>query len=880
MTNTPAWRRYLTFWRSSVSQDVDEELTLHVRLRVHELVARGMSEDDARRAVVARLGDLDAARRECIELGHARERQARNAGIVEAFRSDIRYAFRSLRRAPAWTSVALLTIGLGVGASAAVMSVADALLLRPVGYPSALRVMTVRRELTMGDARVYGPISPETVDAWRRGAHTIETLSALFARSVEWGDPNEDVRLNGAWVDTGFFSFAGVHALIGRTFSPEERVANGRPAIILSETLWRREFGSSNDILGRIVQVDGASHVIVGVAPASLSLPDVNASTPDLWLPLVAGAQKIQTVVVRARAGESAPSVEKDLDRVASNADAGALPAGSTAAIRVNRPGDTLRFRSALLMLSGAVALLFLVACSNVANLLLARSAVRRVELAVRQALGAHRSRLVRQLVTESLVVSLFGAALAVAVGWLALRLIGRVHPPKLVALSRVAPGFTIVGIVAALAIATGVVVGMLVGARVSGGHDLSEALRTGSQGSQRGGARLRGALVVGELALSSTLLVGALLLVRGVISLQRTDLGFDARDLFGVTFSARGPELQSIAQRRAFIAELRSRARAVPGLVGATVAVAPPHRVPYFIGVPETPDRPAEANAPNIAGPSNGVDADYFSALGIRFLAGRTFDPGALGRNEVIVSATLARSLWPGATPTAVLGRRFRFANSPTDTPDPWNVVVGVTADAVSGDLLQDRGEPAMFTPLGQENRISLVARVNDRRAMESLRALGKAMHPSSPPSVSSVEQGFADALAVPKFTMAVLATFAALGIVLAAIGLYGVIAYTVAQRTREIGIRMTLGATRGTIAGMVVQDGLRLALLGIALGIVGAATGSRVLENSLYGVPRADPLAFGAGVILVLIISVLACVVPMLRATAVDPVLAVRAE
>ena len=868
----PAWRRYLRFWGSNVADDVDDELRFHIEMRVSEYIARGLSPDDARRAALLRVGSIAAARDECLVIGRERERHARGADLLSSIAADIGFALRALRRAPGWTAVAVLTIALGIGASTAVFSVVDRLLVRPIAYPGAARMLIVERDISVGpEAHVLAAPAAEAIRAWRRSAHSIEAVEGYARRElrVSSGD-NDDRSIRAAAIDSSFLAFAGVRPLIGRGFSGSETVRNGPPVVLLAENYWRREFGASLDVVGRSLRANGQTLMIIGVLPAALQLPDVGAESPDVWLPLVDGGERLAFVVVRLRPAVSIDVARSELDAIATHTGADPGPVGLVSKLVLFRPGETVRFRRALTMFAGAVALLLLVACANVAHLLLARGAARERELAVRYALGAGRMRLVRQLLTESLVLLALGGAAALAVGLGGLEAVRRLHPATLSALSHVAANQNILIIAGALTLVTGLGLGVFVGLRTAR-EGLGDALRSG--GSGRRGRRLRSSLVVTEIALSATLLVGALLLVRSVINLRNTQLGFDARNLYGITFSLRNGPVATTAARSAFTRDLLLRGRQLLGTNSVTLAATIPPNGGFVLGAFETADNAGQVGAPQTVS-ANEIAPDYLSVMGISLLEGRTFDASSAANNEVIVNEALARQLWPTGD---ALGRRFRVSGA-------WWTIVGVTRDAFTHGLLDEKAEPALYSPLGnlEDGRVTLIVRARDGiDPTPTLRQLATSLRPGTTmPTITSVEQSLSDSMAEPRFSMLVLATFAGLAVVLAAIGLYGVISYSVAQRTKEIGIRVTLGATRGAIARLVVGDGLRLALLGVSLGMCGAMAGTRLIQAALYGVQRGDPVSFVVGAAVLIGVSTAACILPTLRATSVDPVVAVRAE
>ena len=868
MTRTPAWRRYLRFWRPNIAADVEDELRFHTEMRVAEYMARGMTEAEARGAVTERLGDVEAARVECIEQGKLRALHARNAAVLDGLHADIRYALRSLGRAPGWTVVALLTIALGIGATTAVFRVADTLLVRPMQYRDASRVFVFRRLFEIENRQASAPFSPVVVRAFRELARSIEAAAPVRAETGELSAGADSIPVEVAMIDSAFLPLAGVHPIIGRNFTAGESVPNGPSVMLLGEDLWRRQYGASPDVIGKVVQLSGQSTTIIGVVPASLALPELRRARAEVWVPYQEDV--VDAVAVRLKPGVSREEATQELAAILKRS-ANDKPWWRDVRyhIRLVRPQDLLDFRQALGMLTGAVALLLLVACTNVAHLLLARGAARQRELAIRHALGAGRRRLVKQLVTEVLVIAVIGGGLAMPVAWAGLHLLQALRPESLVALSYVQSDRGVITMSAVLAIAAGLAIGMGSALR-SARRDLGLALRANASGTPMAGRRLRGTLVVGEIALSATLLVGALLLIHALYDLERRQLGFDASGLYSITFRPErpGPFVPAMAQADL----IRQRAKGIPGVEHSTVAMDGGAGIVTF----ETSTRPAPNEAPGPTG-LTAIGPDYFSVMAMPLVAGRMFDDGSRARHEVIVNATLARMLSPDGNP---LGIRFRNTR-PIAFAKDWLTVIGVVPDVVD-NLLSRAPRPQIYAPLGGTSGwLTLYVRLRAEPSRGSLTRFAESVQPTgTKPVIASVRQRIDDSAAEPRFAMRIMTIFAALGVLLAAIGLFGVISYSVGQRTREIGVRMTLGASRGSIARLVVGEGVRLAVIGIGVGLAGALAGTRLIQGLLYGVPRVDPFAFSAGAIALLAVAIVACVVPVWRATGVDPVIAVRTE
>ena len=900
MKRISAWRRYLTFWRADIEKDVAEELAFHIEMRVDEYVARGMTEAEARRAVADRLGDVVAARDECVHWGEMRRTHARRARFVDGLRTDVRYALRSLRRAPGWTAVALLTIALGVGATTTVFSVADALLVRTLPYPGASRVYLAQRQFTVGDQTVSSRVPAGIAKIWRQRAQTIEdaVVAGAPGSSAMLVAGSDSLPVNVAHVEAGFVAFAGARLLLGRIPRPDEVTPDAR-FLWLTESFWRSTFGASPDVVGRTIRLDGQAWAIVGVTPASLSVPEFRAPREDVLQLVNAADVAAGPVLVRLKPGVTRDAATAELSALMRNANLPDVrPVPMPMPLRLSRPQDWLAIRQPLVMLTGAVALLLLVACTNVAHLLLARGAARHRELAVRHALGAGRPRLVRQLATESVLIAIFGGLLAVCVGWAGLHALMALRPPgrNFDALTHVLPSRGIVAIASVLAIGCGLVVGIAAALRTVH-RDVAVDLRVGAASTAYRARRLRSALVVGEVALSATLLVAALLLVHSLFALEHSDVGFDARGLYGLTI--RAPVGMQGPNRAAFAAEVRDRLAREPGAQGAVITDRVPGGPGFTaLAIWETPDHPRSPMEAKTGASYYSVTPEYFAMMHMPVVAGRTFDAGSVGRNEIIVSRSVANEVAPGRS---ALGLRIRNAvarsrgsdivapgRSPTATPDePWQTIIGVVPDVLT-TLTHERPDAALYRPLSltdgaakASSAFNILVRDDEPGAAARIRRTVAAIRGDGPPpTIIDVRDAIDASLAEPRFTMRVLAAFAVLGVVLAAIGLFGVISYSVSQRTREIGVRMALGASRASIARLVVSDGMRLALIGTVVGLAGALIATRLVQSVLYGVSRFDPVAFASGAALLLGVAAIACVAPMLRATTIDPAVAVRAD
>lgn len=806
------------------------------------------------------------------------------AGIARDVGTDAVFALRSFRRSPGWTCVTLLTIALGVGASTAVFSVADTLLLRPLAYRDASRVYTAVLEGRVQGEAIALPMSSDIVREWQGSARTIEAVApysngpGAFLR----GDL-DDISVATAVVDDRFVPFTGARPLIGRNFTREEIAPNGPRAILLGEGLWRRQYGASPDVLGRVVQLELGGHpgsrasTIIGVLPASIMLPDFDSARPDVWLPLVAGERGISGVAVRLEPGMSATVARRELVAILDRAggiDPGDAPLHPY--LRLSRPQDELPFRRALLLLTGAVILLLLIACSNVSHLLLQRGVARERELAIRHAIGAHRARLVRQLVTESTLLGVAGGALAALVGWVALEILSWQRPTSLPALSLLSTTHGVIPVAAALAIAVGLIIGVLGALHVAHGH-LGQSLRSGATSAALTHRRLRGMLVIAQIALSTTLLAGAILLIRAVIDFERVRLGFDPRDLYAVSFGDRDlSKIQSPESRAASARTIRRIAERSLGAGSSTIAATATTGI-AFPSAFESREHPGLVATPGITG-IDYVAPDYFATMRMPLVAGRSFDEGSLARREVIINQALARQLGQGS---AILGRQFHFRAKRNGSVEPWQTVVGVAPDILDNRLDRER-KPMLYQPFpGNAVNTTLIVRLSRNDAGDVLRRFARSVQPDPLTwRVTNIAEKVEQSTAEPRFTMSVLVLFAASGVVLAAVGLFGVLSYTLGLRTREIGVRLTLGATRGSIAALFARDAVSQTALGMVLGLAGVVGLTRLIGTSVYGVHGFDTLTFVLAAASTLFASAAACAAPLFRATQVDPIVAMRSE
>ena len=870
MTREPAWRRYARLWGPDVRADVDDELEFHLETLAAEHVRRGVPPQEARRLARAEFGDLEWARRRCREIGEERLRRQRRGERGAALLGDLRVALRGLARRPAFAAVVLLTLALGIGANAAIFSVVHGVLLRPLPYAAADRLVAVWPGHFLSNAELL------FLRERLRTAERVETYSPGW--SVTLTEVGEPAQLVAASVSSGFFDALGARPLLGRAFRADDARASTNDVAILSHALWQSRFGGDRAIVGRRIVLDGAPHTVVGVMPRDFWY---DANDVQLWRALVLDPaspfhrEASALAIARLRAGETPASALAELRTlVGPIREALGFDADYGRGLDLVPLRDALigGVRTPLLVLLGAAACIVLIAVANVGNLLLVRAAERRREVAVRVALGAGRGRLVRQLLVESLTLAAVGGLLGVALGAAGVRVLRALLPADLPRVQEVAISPTVLALSAAVTLLAGVLVALV---------PALLAVRTAPQGALRGrtddgagrsGARLRGALVVAEVALAFTLAVGAGLMVRTLWNLTHVDPGFHSSRTLAFTVSPTG------RGRRQHVVDVMERVRAVPGVAWVGAA----NHLPLS-GYSWDTDLAVEgrALAAGAAAPRAAwriVTEDYFRAMEIPLREGRAFAPtdDAKAPPVAIVNERLARELWPGES---AVGRRVQAGFA---TAQQVATVVGVVGD-VRHDGLAAAPPAELYVPLGQRmaGPMHVVVRTeNDPSSRAAVvRQAAQAVNPDVPVAdLRTLESMVATSVAQPRLVMALLLLFGALGLVLGAVGVYGVVSYAVGQRTREIGVRLALGAEWRTIVRLVVGGGARYAVAGVAIGIVSALLLSRAMEGLVYGVAVTDPATYFALAALLVGVVLLASWLPARRAARVDPAIVLR--
>jgi predicted permease len=877
--------------RDRWEREVEDEIKLHLSLRAEQLVAHGATRDDAYREAARRFGPLTESRARLLEAARHREQRMHRTEYLDDLRHDVSFAARSLGRQKGWTVVTILTLALGIGATTAVFSVVSTLLLHALPYPHADRIVFVDQQPSEGNGtgiKVTITPSGKVVRAWMQNARSFEALEGSSSGPRMLKTSGEPSALNTSDVFPSFADFAGQHALRGRMFTARD-IENGGRVVALGESFWRERFGSDPTVIGKLITLDDTSYMIVGVMPSALGVAPSygrRVRPPDLFLPLdVRDDKRGMSLMGRLRPGVTIDAATRELDSIFARSGGftgGKIPFKTL----ISTPAQRVRMRDSLLLLTAAVGLVLLVACANVAHLLVARSAARQRELAIRAALGAGRWRLLRQLLTESLILAFLGAGCGIVLGWAGLHGLIALRPPGYDDIQAAHLNAITLWVAIGLATLSGIAFGVI-GATQATRYSTHDTLKSSASSVSASGRRHRGRalLVVTEMALSAMLLVGATLLIRSVANLQRADLGFDPKGLYAVTLPWGGERVATPAPHTATTRELADRLRQLPGVRSAAIATVAPGSRYFTIGRLEIDGETPPPRGTTSFIDVNQVEPGFFGTMGIALVEGSTFSDTSTAARQVIINAGFARRHWGGAS---ALGRRLRVAeNDLSGKPEqpansePWLTIVGVAHDAATTGPGLESSAPMLYTPTAVAEARTVMVRTNGTaQALTPLAALLRTMGFRRTSRIESTEAFLARSLAAPRFITLVLGIFTGLALTLAGVGLYGVMAYTVTQQTREIGIRVALGASGSRIARGVLGRGTWLAVLGATIGLVAAMWATKMIENQLHGVTRSDPLSFVSGAIILVLVAVLACVVPTRRALAVDPMTAIRAD
>jgi putative ABC transport system permease protein len=814
---------------------------------------------------------------------------------------DLRFAARMLLKKPGFTLIAVVTLALGIGANTAIFSVVNAVLLRPLPYPDPERLLVVRETDIARGATDMGASMPDYLE-WQKRNQSFSRIAAYDTGDYNISGTEEPERVAGAAVTTDFFPLLGINPLQGRGFTSEEGIFGKHRAVVLSEALWRRRFGDGATLGGQTIRLNGESFTVVGVMPGGFRFPEDNVM---LWTPLaLRDDDDLRTrgnywlsVIARLKDGSTMEQAQADLSNIHRQLEQEKLQSrfgARVVGLAEATVGDTSRM---LFVLLGAVGCVLLIACANVANLLLARASGRAVEIAVRITLGANRGRIVRQLLTESMLMGLLGAALGLLLARWGVDALIRVGP-DLPRIDTVQVDGLVLAFTAALALVTSLIFGLLPALR-SARTDLSLIIKGGGRGGTRD-HRLLGGLVVAEIAVALILLAGAGLMINSLLRLQQVEPGYETRNILTMQLAlpeARYPDSRP-EQTIGFYQQLIERVKALPGVENAGVANVIPLAGGGWGKLFSREDQPPPKSPDEISALQyRKVSDGYFETLGIRLVAGRYLSESdtATGLPVAVVNETAARRFWPEGSP---IGKVFKLG--PPEEMVPAGIlrpnfrfirwtVVGVVRD-IKQDGLGSNSDPEIYTLQqqginndGATRTMYLAVRTaNDPTALTAAirRQVSELDREQPIANVATMDERRADSLQRTRFNTLLLSVFAAIALLLAMIGIYGVMSYSVAERTRELGIRMALGAQRGNVLSQVVKRGMSLVALGGLIGLGGALGLTRLMSGMLYSVGARDPLTFAAVAALLVGVALLACYLPARRAAKVDPMEALRSE
>jgi predicted permease len=867
-------------WRAlthhdEMDQELDEELRFHLDRQIEQNINNGMSPEDARSAAMKKFSRVDQSKEEC--------RDARGVGFVENVLRDVSYSVRILLKNYAFTIVVVLTLALGIGANTAIFSFANGILLRPLPYPQSDRLVAVD-EFSYKQGRESMAVSYPNFLDWREQNKSFQDIGVYFnTQRFALSGAGEPIEVRGSFISHGLFEILRVSPQLGRTFTANEDRPEEDAVVILGHSLWQRNFGGDPNIIGRKITLNGRARTVVGVMPQGFRFPDI----AELWAPVALTPKTFNRTdhgllsVARLKDGVTLQEAQAEMQNIAARIEQQNPVTNEGLGVKIDSLHDALTgdYREALLILLGVVGCVLLVACVNVANLMLARATARQKEFALRAALGASRWRIMHQLLVESLLLALVGGVVGFFLSIWALRLLLTAIPGQLPFWMNFGIDLRVLGFTAGITLLTGLMFGAAPALHTSR-VDLNDTLKEGGRGSSGVRSRARSLLVVAEIALSLVVLVGAGLMIQSFLRLKRVNIGLDAHNVLTANVSL--PRIKyKDEQRIAFYKQLLERMRNLPGIEAASATGTLPlggggwGRSLTVEGFPVL----SVGQAPSIQ--HTVVTPDYFRTMGIPLLSGRDFnDADAKGSADVtIIDERLAREYWPNESP---IGKRIRFG--PPENNEPWHTIVGVVG-AVRHQRMQEDTRKSVYLPHAKIplGGLALVLRTtsNPQELTGAIRREVAQLDPDLPVSeVATMEAVVAESIWQPRLYATLFGAFAAGALLLALIGIYGVMAFLVQTRTHEIGVRMALGATTRDVFKLIVGRGMKLTALGVLIGVGGAIAVTRLMHSLLFNTSATDPVTFIVISIVLSFAAFLACYIPARRAAKVDPLIALRYE
>jgi putative ABC transport system permease protein len=881
------WLRFKTlFQKQRLDQETDAEMRLHVEMQTQQNIADGMNAEDARCAAFREFGSIESLKETCHE-----QRGFRGA---ETLVGDIRFALRMLRKNPGFTIVAVLTLGLGIGANTTIFSIINGVLLRPLPYRDPDRLVTVfERNLRRGYPQIT--VTPANLQAWREQNSVFTELGGEIYESFNLTGLEKPQHVNAARTTPNFFSVFGVTPFLGRTFVADDKTNGAERVAVLNYGLWRRRFAGDSQIIGRTITLSGVNYTVVGVMPPSFKIfpaPVFGLPTgevdPEIWVPYE-GPMNVATYhffacFARLKPAVTLPQAQSEMDTIAERLNQGSPRGpGWGASVQFLQEHIVGSSRPECLLLMTAVGFLLLIACANVANLSLARSLARDREFAIRSALGAVRSRLFRQMLVEGVVLAIIGGCAGILVARWSLAGLVVFLPAKIPRLNEVRLDGSVLCFSLLVSVLSGVLFGLAPAFTTSTTPDLTRRLKDAATGFSEGKRpnRARGFLVVGEVAMAMVLLAGAGLMITSFARLTRVNPGFEPARL--ISFDASPPEsaYSEEGKRMRLVKLVRARVAALPGVQSAAIVYGLPFGIMLNAMCGAAIEGKLSSDSPEKGSVAwRVVSSDYFQTMRVPVMAGRAFSdrldtPGS--SPVVIIIEAFAKKYYRDQNP---IGRRIQVFTISTN----WNEIVGIVKDVKLTGLDKATG-PEIYQPDTQQApwMFSLVVRsaLPLREVEKMVRAEAAGIDKDLPLfNVRTMDDAINASVSPHRLAMILVGLFAALALVLTAVGLYGVVSYSVGQQTREIGIRIALGASRRSVLALVLQQGLVLAILGVAVGMASGLALTRLIAAQLFGVSPTDPIIFGAVATFLMLVLLSACYLPARRATKVDPMVSLRYE